>query len=165
MFGLTNLQGNHGENVKEYSFFLDGTPTHSYMKMLYKYPQVAFPYAELVQVNGQRNQKEPEFELFDALRDTILANSYFDVFVEYAKASPEDVLCRISAINRGLDAAPIHILPHLWFRNTWSWQTAAERPVIRAVGPGAAYTIHSDVGERWWYVRSTDNQPVEMLFT
>ena len=103
MFGLTNQEGNHGEDVKEYYFFLDGTPTHSYMKMLYKYPQVAYPYDELVQVNGRRNQAEPEFELFDALRDTFLANRYFDVFIEYAKANSEDILCRITAINRGPD--------------------------------------------------------------
>jgi hypothetical protein len=165
MFGLTNLQGNHGEDVKEYYFYLDGTPTHSYMKMLYKYPQAAFPYDELVRVNGQRSQKEPEFELFDALRDTFAANRYFDVFVEYGKADPEDVLCRITAVNRGPDAAPIHVLPHLWYRNTWSWETAVERPEIRAIGPGAASTTHPALGERWWYVRATDNQPVELLFT
>jgi hypothetical protein len=165
MFGLTNLQGNHGEDVKEYYFFLDGTPTHSYMKMLYKYPQVAFPYDELVQVNGQRNQTQPEFELFDALRDTFTANRYFDVFVEYAKANPEDVLCRITAINRGPEAAPIHVLPHLWYRNTWSWYADTERPVIQAIGPGAAYTTHRALGERWWYVRASNKQPVELLFT
>jgi hypothetical protein len=165
MFGLTNLQGNHGEDVKEYYFFLDGTPTHSYMKMLYKYPQTAFLYDELVRVNGQRTQSQPEFELFDALRDTFTANRYFDVFVEYAKANSEDMLCRITAINRGPEAAPIHILPHLWYRNRWSWETAAERPVIRAVGPGAAYTNHPALGERWWYVRPTADQPIELLFT
>jgi hypothetical protein len=87
------------------------------------------------------------------------------VFVEYGKANSEDVLCRITAVNRGPDAAPIHVLPHLWYRNTWSWQSAVERPVIRAVGPGAAYATHSALGERWWYVRSADNQPVELLFT
>ena len=93
------------------------------MKMLYKYPQVAYPYDELVQVNGQRTQAEPEFELFDALRDTFLANRYFDVFIEYAKANSEDILCRITAINRGPDSAPIHVLPHLWYRNVWTWET------------------------------------------
>jgi hypothetical protein len=165
MFGLSNLEGNHGEDVKEYYFFLDGTPTHSYMKMVYKYPQVAYPYDELVRVNGQRDQIEPEFELFDALRDTFTANRYFDVFVEYGKANSEHVLCRISAINRGPEAAPIHILPHLWYRNRWSWQPAVERPVIRATGPGAAYTTEAALGERWWYVRATNNQPVELLFT
>jgi hypothetical protein len=165
MFGLTNMQGNHGEDVKEYYFFLDGTPTHSYMKMLYKYPQIAYPYDELVRVNGERSQLEPEFELFDALHDTFTANRYFDVFVEYAKASAEDLLCRITAINRGPDAAPLHLLPHVWYRNTWTWQTAGQRPVIRAAGPGAASTTHPALGDRWWYVRTADHQPVELLFT
>ena len=165
MFGLTNQQGNHGEDVKEYYFFQDGTPTHSYMKMLYKYPQTAFPYDELVSVNGQRNQSEPEFELFDALRDTFTANRYFDVFVEYAKADPEDMLCRITAVNRGPDTAPIHLLPHLWYRNTWSWSVDGKRPVIQAAGSGAAQTTHPNLGQRFWYVRSSDNQTVELLFT
>jgi hypothetical protein len=165
MFGLSNLQGNHGEDVKEYYFFLDGTPTHSYMKMVYKYPQAAFPYDELVRVNGQRNQSQPEFELFDALRDTFLANRYFDVFVEYAKVDPEDLLCRITVVNRGLEAAPIHVLPHLWYRNTWSWEVHGERPVIQVITPGAAHTTHPALGKRWWYVRSGDNHSVELLFT
>jgi hypothetical protein len=165
MFGLTNQEGNHGEDVKEYYFFLDGTPTHSYMKMLYKYPQVAFPYDELVRVNGQRNQSQPEFELFDALRDVFTANRYFDVFVEYAKANAEDLLCRITIVNRGPEAAPVHVLPHLWYRNTWTWQRDGKRDLIRAVSPGAAYTAHPALGERWWCVRSSDNQAVELLFT
>ena len=165
LFGLSNPQGNHGEDVKEYYFFLDGTPTHSYMKMLYKYPQVAYPYEELVKVNGQRTQLEPEFDLIDALHDTFAANRYFDVFIEYAKASPEDVLCRITVENRGPDAAPIHVLPHLWYRNTWSWSVGAERAVIRAIGPGAVYTTDSTLGQRWWYVRSADSQQVDLLFT
>jgi hypothetical protein len=165
MFGLSNLQGNHGEDVKEYYFYLDGTPTHSYMKMVYKYPQAAYPYDELLRVNGQRNQTQPEFELFDALRDNFTANRYFDVFVEYAKANSEDVLCRITAVNRGPRPAPVHVLPHLWYRNTWSWSGNAARPVIRALGSGAAYTAHPALGERWWYVRAADNQPVELLFT
>jgi Mannosylglycerate hydrolase MGH1-like glycoside hydrolase domain len=165
MFGLTNLQGNHGEDVKEYYFFLDGTPTHSYMKMLYKYPQVAYPYEELVRINGQRTQAEREFELFDALRDVVLANRYFDVFIEYAKANSEDILCRITAINRGPDAAPIHILPHLWYRNVWTWEPGAVRSTIKAVGPGAAYTEHDALGGRWWYARAADRQSMDLLFT
>jgi hypothetical protein len=164
MFGLTNQQGNHGEDVKEYYFFLDGTPTHSYMKMLYKYPQVAYPYDELIQVNGQRTQAEPEYELFDALRDTFLANRYFDVFVEYAKANSEDILCRITAINRGPDPAPIHVLPHLWYRNVWTWEPGALRPIINSIGPGAAHTEQEALGERWWYARAAD-QPLDLLFT
>jgi len=165
MFGLTNQEGNHGEDVKEYYFFLDGTPTHSYMKMLYKYPQVAYPYDELVRINGQRSQAEPEFELFDALRETFLANRYFDVFIEYAKANPEDILCRITAINRGPDPAPIHILPHLWYRNVWTWEPGVQRPTIKAIGPGAAYTEHEVLGKRWWYTRAADRQSVDLLFT
>jgi hypothetical protein len=120
LFGLTGPEGNHGEDVKEYYFFLDSTPTHSYMKMLYKYPQVAYPYEQLVTENRRRSRAEPEFELFDAIGDDFRAGRYFDVFVEYAKAGPEDVLCRITAHNRGDTPAPLHILPHLWFRNTWS---------------------------------------------
>ena len=165
MFGLTNQQGNHGEDVKEYYFFLDGTPTHSYMKMLYKYPQVAFPYGELVRINGQRTQAEPEFELFDALRDTFLTHRYFDVFVEYAKADSEDILCRITVINRGPDPAPIHVLPHLWYRNVWTWEPGVPHSTIKAIGPGAAQTQHEALGERWWHVRAADHQRIDLLFT
>jgi len=165
MFGLSNQEGNHGEDVKEYYFFLDGVPSHAYMRMLYKYPQVAFPYDDLVNVNGSRTQQDPEYELFDALGDSFLANRYFDVVVEYAKADAEDVLCRITALNRGPDAAPLHLLPHLWYRNIWSWSTDVERPVIRAIGPGAVRTEHPDIGPRWWYVQSSDGQPADLLFT
>ncbi len=165
IFGLTNQQGNHGEDVKEYYFFLDSTPTHSYMKMLYKYPQAAYPYKELVEVNGMRTQAEPEFELFDALPEVFHANRYFDVFVEYAKANSEDILCRITAINRGPDPAPIHILPHLWYRNLWTWEPGVTRPTIKTIGPGVAYTEHQALGERWWYVRAADHQPIDLLFT
>jgi hypothetical protein len=118
-FGLTGREGNHGEDVKEYYFYLDSTPTHSYMKYLYKYPQAAFPYADLVEQNRRRGRGEPEYELLDT--DAFAGNRYFDVFVEYAKAAPEDILCRISVVNRGDEAAPIHLLPTIWFRNTWSW--------------------------------------------
>jgi hypothetical protein len=165
MFGLTNAQGNHGEDVKEYYFYLDGTPTHSYMKMLYKYPHAAYPYAELVEVNGRIVQDAPEFELFDALREEFLANRYFDVFVEYAKASPEDVLCRITVYNRGAQPAPIHVLPHLWYRNTWTWETSGVRPAIRAAGDARATTSHPIVGDRWWAMRCADGSAVELLFT
>ena len=165
MFGLSNPQGNHVEDVKEYYFFLDGTPTHSYMRMLYKYPQVAYPYEDLVRVNGSRGQDQPEYELFDALHDTFVSNRYFDVSVEYAKAGPEDLLCRITVENRGPDAAPIHVLPHVWYRNTWTWYFNGVRPVIRAIGPSAATTEHDILGKRWWYARSSDGQPVDLLFT
>src|ERR1700740_2402506 len=117
MFGLSSPEGNHGEDAKEYWFYLDNTPTHSYMRMLYKYPQEEFPYARLVAENAQR--RGPEFELLDT--GIFDQDRYFDVFVEYAKADPEDICIRIEAFNRGPEAARLHILPHLWFRNTWAW--------------------------------------------
>ncbi len=162
-FGLTGKEGNHGEDVKEYYFYLDNTPTHSYMKMLYKYPQVEYPYVRLVEENGRRNQKEPEFELVDALYDCFTQNRYFDVFIEYAKADQEDILCRISAVNRGPDPAPIHILPHLWFRNTWSWGYGRKKPELLAIDDQTVYTNHRHLGERWWYIASTPT--MRLLFT
>src|SRR5712675_428455 len=119
LFGLTGNEGNHGEDVKEYYYYLDSTPTHSYMKGLYKYPQAEFPYAWLVEENGRRSRNDPEFELLDT--GVFQDDRYFDVFVEYAKAGTDDILIRITAINRGPDAATLHLLPTLWFRNTWSW--------------------------------------------
>ncbi len=139
LFGLTNSEGNHGEDVKEYYFYLDSTPTHSYMKYLYKYPQAAYPYADLVDTNKRRTRDEMEYELLDT--GVFAEDRYFDVFVEYAKASPQDVLVRITAFNRGPEAAELHILPTLWFRNDWaSWQAEpAEKPSLRQVtGPTAA---------------------------
>jgi hypothetical protein len=118
LFGLTNSQGNHGEDVKEYYFYLDSTPTHSYMKYLYKYPQATFPYEELVRVNGQRSREEMEYELLDT--GVFNEDRYFDVVIEYAKEGPEDILVKISAVNRGPEAAELHLLPTLWFRNDWS---------------------------------------------
>ena len=118
MFGLTNSEANHGEDVKEYYFYLDSTPTHSYMKYLYKYPQAAFPYDQLVQTNRSRSREEMEYELLDT--GVFDEDRYFDVFVEYAKAGPEDILMQMTAINRGPDAAELHLLPTLWFRNNWS---------------------------------------------
>src|SRR5689334_19014791 len=119
LFGLTGNEGNHGEDVKEYYFYLDSTPTHSYMKYLYKYPQAEFPYGRLVEENRRRNGNGPEFELLDT--GAFTDDRYFDVFVEYAKAAEEDICIRIEAFNRGPDPAPLHIIPHLWFRNTWAW--------------------------------------------
>src|SRR5579883_3070298 len=119
LFGLTGPQGNHGEDVKEIYFYLDSTPTHSYMRMLYKYPQTAFPYSQLVEENARRGRQDPEFELLDT--GIFAEDRYFDVFVEYAKNSPEDILIRITVHNRGPQPAPLHLLPTLWFRNTWSW--------------------------------------------
>jgi len=165
LFGLTGPEGNHGEDVKEYYFYLDSTPTHSYLKMLYKYPQVAFPYNLLVEENRRRNREMPEFELFEALAEAFRQNRYFDVFVEYAKATPEDILCRISAVNRGPDPAPIHLLPHLWYRNTWSWGYNPNRPELRAIDAGTVYTEHRHLGKRWWYATGADGQAPVLLFT
>src|SRR5215813_12368044 len=130
LFGVTNLEGNHGEDVKEYFFYVDNTPTHSYARMLYKYPQTAFPYADLVAENRRRGTHDPEYELFDAIGDVFRAQRYFDVFVEYAKHDAEDILCRIEIVNRGPEAAPIHVLPHLWYRNTWAWRPGFPRHAI-----------------------------------
>ena len=129
LFGLTNAQGNHGEDVKELYYFQDGTPTHSYMRMLYKYPQAAFPYERLVVENRARGTADREFELVDT--GTFAESRYFDVVVEYAKASPDDILMLVTATNRGPDAAPLHVLPQLWARNTWSWEPGAPRPQVR----------------------------------
>src|SRR5215470_10672658 len=123
IFGLTGSEGNHGEDVKEYYFYLDSTPTHSYMKYLYKYPQAEFPYARLVEENQRRSKQELEFELMDT--GVFDQDRYFDVVVEYAKATPEDILIRIEATNRGPEAAELHLLPTIWFRNPWSWQPGA----------------------------------------
>jgi len=132
LFGLTNSEGNHGEDVKEYYFYLDSTPTHSYMKYLYKYPQSAYPYDELVATNKQRGRNELEYELLDT--GVFDGDRYFDVFVEYAKDSPEDLLIQITAWNRGPEPASLQLLPTLWFRNVWSWGSDAPRPVLRQVG-------------------------------
>jgi hypothetical protein len=129
MFGLTGNEGNHGEDVKELYYYLDSTPTHSFMRFLYKYPQAEFPYAKLVEEGRRRGRSDPEYELFDT--GVFDDNRYFDVFVEYAKAGVEDILVRIIAHNRGPDAAPIHLLPTIWFRNTWSWCDGADKPVIQ----------------------------------
>jgi len=119
LFGLTNSEGNHGEDVKECYYYLDSTPTHSYLKYLYKYPQAAYPYDQLVSTNRQRGRHEFEYELTDT--GVFDSNRYFDVFVEYAKESPDDILIQISVHNRGPEAADLHLLPTLWFRNRWSW--------------------------------------------
>ncbi len=164
LFGVTNNEGNHGEDVKEYYFYLDGLPSHAYMQMLYKYPQVEFPYARLIAENGGRSRGEPEFELVDAVGDALRAGRYFDVFVEYAKADQEDVLCRVTAINRGPEPAVLHVLPQAWFRNTWSWGHDPNRPELRADGPGRIRVEHRHLGERWWYLDSEPCSP-ELLFT
>ncbi len=140
-FGLANSEGNHGEDVKEYYFYLDSTPTHSYMKYLYKYPQAAYPYSDIVTTNRSRGKHEAEYELLDT--GIFDDNRYFDVFVEYAKAAPDDILVRISASNRGPDAAALHMLPTLWFRNTWSWKGGGAKPALSKVAlPGRA-AVHA----------------------
>ncbi len=145
LFGLTNSEGNHGEDVKEYYFYLDSTPTHSYMKYLYKYPQSAYPYADLVETNRRRNREEPEYELLDT--GVFNDDRYFDVFVEYAKADAEDLLIRISVCNRGPETAPLHLLPTLWFRNTWSWAGGGSKPLLSGIkgnGQGIIHAHHTD---------------------
>ncbi len=129
LFGLTNSEGNHGEDVKELYYYLDGTPSHSWMRMLYKYPQAGFPYARLVEENRRRGTGDPEFELLDT--GVFDDDRYFDVEVTYAKAAPDDILMEIVATNRGSEAAPLHILPQLWARNIWSWKPGIEKPVLR----------------------------------
>src|SRR3954465_14526508 len=144
LFGLTNSQGNHGEDVKELYYYLDATPTHSYLKMLYKYPQRAFPYAELVEVNRKRSREDAEYELLDT--GVFDDDRYFDVFVEYAKAGPDEILMRVTAHNRGPEPAELHLLPTAWFRNTWSWEGGTAKPSLRAAGPGRVAVEHPKLG-------------------
>ena len=157
-FGLTNEQGNHGEDAKDYWFYTDNTPTHSYASVVYKYPQAAFPYADLVTTNAARGPDQGEYELFDALEPDWRANRYFDITVEYAKAGPEDVICRITAINRSPDPAPLTIAAQLWFRNTWSWETDAEAPVI-GLARGGVSCEHPALGRRWYYATAEPPAP------
>ena len=157
-FGLTNGEGNHGEDVKEYYFYLDSTPTHSYCKYLYKYPQAAFPYGDLVQTNRARSRAEQEYELLDT--GIFDGDRYFDVFVEYAKATPEDVLIRFTVYNRGPEAASLHLLPTLWFRNLWQADPGAARPTLAADGT-AILARHPTLGA--WRL-DCDGRP-GLLFT
>jgi len=159
MFGLGGHEGNHGEDVKEYYFYLDSTPTHSYMKYLYKYPQAAYPYALLVAENRRRGRDQPEYELLDT--GVFDEDRYFDVVVEYAKLAPEDIAIRIEIINRGPEAADLAVLPSLWFRNTWSWSVDGPRPSLRAATDRCIEASHGDLGTRWLYGRDA----VELLFT
>jgi len=159
LFGLTNSEGNHGEDVKEYYFYLDSTPTHSYMRYLYKYPQREFPYRDLVETNRARDRRQPEYELIDT--DVFDDDRYFDVVVEYAKGDPEDLLVRVSVHNRGTEPAQLHLLPTLWFRNTWSWGGAADRPWLRREDPGRIGAAHPELGA---LELACDGDP-ELLFT
>jgi len=166
LFGLTNAEGNHGEDVKELYYYLDATPTHSYLKMLYKYPQREFPYAQLVEENAKLGRAKTEFELLDT--GIFDDDRYFDVFVEYAKAAPDDILMRVTVHNRGPEAATLHVLPHLWFRNTWSWDKDHHKPGLRAVRGGSAVKVeHEELGNFEFYPGALEGGKVlpELLFT
>lgn len=165
LFGLNNSEGNHGEDVKEYYFYLDSTPTHSYMKYLYKYPQAAYPYEDLVRTNSSRSKEEPEYELLDT--GIFEQDRYFDVFVEYAKAEAEDILIKITICNRADQVAKLHLLPTLWFRNTWSWSDGSQKPTLEKIAPKIIKAYHSDplfqhlLPDYYFYCQSE----VPLLFT
>ncbi|HTQ38794.1 MAG TPA: glucosidase [Pirellulales bacterium] len=158
LFGLTNSEGNHGEDVKECYWYLDAVPTHSYLKMLYKYPQRAYPYDQLVAENRRRTKRDHEFELIDT--GVFDDNRYFDIFLEYAKVDPHDVLMQITVINRGPDQARLHVIPQLWFRNIWSWRPEFNKPSLECVEPGTIAAQHDTLGRYHWYI---DGEP-ELLF-
>ena len=159
LFGLTNSESNHGEDVKEYYFYLDSTPTHSYMKYLYKYPQREFPYRDLVETSKRRSREEFEYELLDT--GIFDDDRYFDVFVEYAKAAPEDLLIRVTVHNRGRESASLHLLPTLWFRNTWSWEKNAMKPALGQLPGGVIRASHPQLGDCFLYCEGE----TELLFT
>ena len=159
IFGLTGSEGNHGEDVKDYYFYLDNTPTHSYMKYLYKYPQSEFPYQSLIEENGRRSKREGEFELMDT--GVFNDDKYFDVFVEYAKADVEDILVKITVANRGGETARVRLLPTVWFRNTWSWDDDAKRPILQAIDENIIELENDYYGKRFLYCEAAD----ELLFT
>jgi hypothetical protein len=155
-FGLTNGEGNHGEDVKEVYYYLDATPTHSYLKMLYKYPQRAFPYADLLEENRRRSKHDPEYELIDT--GVFDDDRYFDIVIEYAKAGPKDILIQITVANRGPENAPIHVLPTVWFRNTWSWKALAlPKPTLSLVEPGCIEAVHDRLGRYYLVDESHSN--------
>jgi hypothetical protein len=164
LFGLTGNEGNHGEDVKEYYFYLDNTPTHSYMKYLYKYPHAAFPYEQLIEFNRAQCKQVSEFELLDT---GIFEQGYFDVFVEYAKNTPEDIMIQIKVINRGAEPQNLHLLPTLWFRNTWSWDSAIEKPFIKVLKQNSQMSVleasHPTLGARWLYCEMAEK--MSLLFT
>ncbi len=164
LFGLSNPQGNHGEDVKEWYWYLDSTPTHSFLRALYKYPQAEFPYARLVEENARRSKLEPEFEINDP--GVFDEPRYFDVYAEYAKAAPEDLLVRITIANRGPDTAPLHVLPTLWFRNTWSWTGERDaRPMIRQESSSLLSAVHPTLGEIRFQAKKCEGVEPEFLFT
>ena len=162
LFGLTNSEGNHGEDVKEYYFYLDSTPTHSYMKYLYKYPHYAYPYRDLIETSQRRGRNDPEYELLDT--GVFNEDRYFDVFVEYAKATPTDILIEISVANRGPEAASLHVLPSLWFRNTWSWWPDQPKPSLRRMPEENTVAIEAAHAELGDFLLHCDGNP-QLLFT
>lgn len=162
LFGLSGHEGNHGEDVKEYYFYVDNVPTHAYMKHLYKYPQNAFPYDDLVATNRSRNRLQPEYELLDT--GIFNENRYFDVFTEYAKSSCEDLLIRFTIVNRGPETAVLHLLPTIWFRNTWQWASNQPKPLLQLIDRGLLKIVqasHSELGDYWLYC----DHPDQVLFT
>jgi hypothetical protein len=159
LFGLNGNEGNHSEDVKEQYFYLDSTPTHSYMKCLYKYPQAEFPYSDLLHENRRRTRQDPEYELLDT--GVFAENRYFDVFVEYAKAAPEDILIRVEICNRGPESATLHVLPTIWFRNRWSWGYTEERPEMRRFGSNGIEIDEPYYGRRLLYAQGNP----DLLFT
>jgi hypothetical protein len=162
LFGLTNSEGNHGEDVKEYHFYLDSTPTHSYMKYLYKYPQNAYPYNNLVETNRRRGRNDQEYELLDT--GIFIEDRYFDIFVEYAKAAPADILIRISVVNRGPEAAGLHVLPTLWFRNAWTWWSDQPKPSLRQRPDETVVAIEASHAELGGFLLYCAENP-RLLFT
>jgi hypothetical protein len=163
LFGLTNSEGNHGEDVKEYYFYLDSTPTHSYMKWLYKYPQRAYPYRDLIETNERRTRADFEYELIDT--GIFNDDRYYDVFVEYAKESPEELLIKITVWNRGPESATLHLLPHLWFRNQWRWEEENTKPEMHAIVVGnsvsSIVSTHQYLGQRYFHAAGAP----QLLFT
>src|SRR6516165_6271646 len=163
LFGLTNSEGNHGEDVKEHYFYLDSTPTHSYMKYLYKYPQAAYPYEPIIEANRTRDKQAPEYELLDT--GIFDEDRYFDVFMEYAKVEPEDILIQVTVCNRGPEPAEIQVLPTVWFRNTWSWARKEEKPELKILAVAkdvqAIAARHRLLGERFLYCEGAG----DLLFT
>jgi hypothetical protein len=158
LFGLGGNEGNHGEDVKELYYFLDATPTHSYLKMLYKYPQQEYPYEKLVEENRRRGRKDPEYEIQDT--GIFNRNKYFDVFIEYAKSSPEDILLKVTVYNRGPEAAPLHVLPNIWFRNTWDWGYSPDKPSLERLTDNSIFIQHKNLGKRILYAEN----PGQLLF-
>ena len=169
IFGLTGPEGNHGEDVKEYYYYLDSTPTHSYMKALYKYPQSEFPYGWIVDENRRRNVHNPEFELSDT--GVFNTGKYWDVFAEYAKSSPKDILIRITVANRGPDPARLHLLPTLWYRNTWEWGSKddgyqSKKPEMKSMGEGHVQGEHELLGISHFFAgRDPDGKQPTILWT